>query len=85
VKIGIRPEQVSLSRSAQRHGERDNILQGTVSAAVFSGASMRYQVQLHDGALQVHGPTHNDAFNVGDAVTLHVPAEALQLFPHIPD
>jgi iron(III) transport system ATP-binding protein len=80
VAIGIRPEDIVLSRSAQRSHAPENCLRATIGRASFTGASMRYQVQFTGGALHAHGPVSQEAFNVGDAVTVHLPAQALRLF-----
>ncbi|HTI84821.1 MAG TPA: ABC transporter ATP-binding protein [Acetobacteraceae bacterium] len=65
----IRPESISIVTSGVIPADGTNLLRGTVNAASFLGASVRYDVQVGQRMLRVIGPAEQ-ALARGTAVSL---------------
>ena len=95
VRLVVRPEVIELrpaspSPSPLPHGERieergDSVggIPGTIVSRTFLGEKAEYQVRVGEDLLQVtsYNPVQRGLFTVGQPVTLHFPAEGIQLLP----
>ena len=65
----VRPESISILASDMMPANEANMLRGTVNAASFLGASVRYDVQVGQRTLRVIGPAEQ-ALARGTTVSL---------------
>ena len=83
-RVAIRPERVRLAPAAQTG---PNHVPGTVERAVYLGNATQLAVRLGDG-LTVQALIQNSGddlpFRPGDAVSVHLPAEALRVLDRSP-
>jgi spermidine/putrescine transport system ATP-binding protein len=75
VRVGVRPEKVSLRPADQTPPEGCNVLRGTVVVSAFLGVSIQYLVRAAGGEeltvfVQNDEGSHDDALAVGREVTL---------------
>ncbi|MBI2000994.1 MAG: ABC transporter ATP-binding protein [candidate division NC10 bacterium] len=78
VRLVVRPEVIEL-----RPADSGDGIPGTIASRTFLGEKAEYQVRVGADLLQVtsYNPVQRGLFSVGQPVTLHFPAEGIQLLP----
>ena len=78
VVLAFRPEAVVLTSSDGPAAT--NTIRGAVSSSSFVGETLEYVITAESDAFRVKGDPFN-AFHVGDAVNLHLPADRVLIMP----